>query len=106
LVRRKSPLPSRLDIVAESFSFICVFVWNRDTSKRPPQVSNPIGTLLLGYLESDGSGGENLDVGQLPDRVLLFVSHTRRGSLFRSSPGESLQVGGWEGHIYGPEGQT
>ena len=38
---------------------------NRDTSNRPSQVTNPVGTLLLGYLNPDGSGGENLDVGQL-----------------------------------------
>jgi hypothetical protein len=43
------------------FSFVC----DRDTSDRPSQVTNPVGTLLLGYLNSDGSGGENLDVGQL-----------------------------------------
>ncbi|KAF8262565.1 hypothetical protein EI94DRAFT_1688015 [Lactarius quietus] len=34
--------------------------WN--TSTRPPQVSNPTGTLLLGYLLPGGQGGENLDV--------------------------------------------
>ncbi|KAI9465059.1 hypothetical protein BJY52DRAFT_761773 [Lactarius psammicola] len=34
--------------------------WN--TSTRPMQVTNPTGTLLLGYLRSDGEGGENLDV--------------------------------------------
>ncbi|KAH9060464.1 hypothetical protein EDB87DRAFT_1616078 [Lactarius vividus] len=34
--------------------------WN--TSTRPPQVTNPTGTLLLGYLQPDGEGGENLDV--------------------------------------------
>jgi len=33
-----------------------------DTSNPPSQVSNPIGTLLLGHLEPDGAGGENLDV--------------------------------------------
>ncbi|KAF8488659.1 hypothetical protein F5888DRAFT_1622238 [Russula emetica] len=33
-----------------------------DTSNPPSQVTNPIGTLLLGYLNADGSGGENLDV--------------------------------------------
>jgi len=33
-----------------------------DTSNPPSQVTNPVGTLLLGYLNPDGSGGENLDV--------------------------------------------
>jgi len=33
-----------------------------DTSNPPSQVSNPVGSLLLGYLNPDGSGGENLDV--------------------------------------------
>ncbi|KAI0278295.1 hypothetical protein BGY98DRAFT_933881 [Russula aff. rugulosa BPL654] len=35
-------------------------IW--DTSNRPENVTNPVGTLLLGYINSDGSGGENLDV--------------------------------------------
>lgn len=40
---------------------ICLL--DRELSTRPQDVSNPIGTLLLGYLNPDGSGGENLDVG-------------------------------------------
>jgi hypothetical protein len=48
---------------------------DRDTSNRPSQVTNPKGTLLLGHLNDDGSGGENLDVGQL-----IFFSNT--GSIF------------------------
>ncbi|KAI0250937.1 hypothetical protein BJV78DRAFT_1127119 [Lactifluus subvellereus] len=34
-----------------------------DTSTRPAQVTNPTGTLLLGFLDPYGTGGENLDVG-------------------------------------------
>jgi len=33
-----------------------------DTSTRPAQVTNPVGTLLLGSLQPNGVGGENLDV--------------------------------------------
>ncbi|KAH9977576.1 hypothetical protein BJV74DRAFT_860283 [Russula compacta] len=33
-----------------------------DISSRPAEVTNPIGTLLLGHINADGSGGENLDV--------------------------------------------
>lgn len=33
-----------------------------DTSKPPAQITDPTGTLFLGHLNSDGSGGENLDV--------------------------------------------
>ncbi len=60
-VERAGSSPLRLDIVWR-LHLICSC--DRDTSTRPPEVSNPIGTLLLGYLNADGSGGENLDVGQ------------------------------------------
>ncbi|KAH9955131.1 hypothetical protein BC827DRAFT_1142030 [Russula dissimulans] len=33
-----------------------------DTSNPPAQITNPQGTLVLGHLNSDGSGGENLDL--------------------------------------------
>jgi hypothetical protein len=33
-----------------------------DTSNAPANVTNPIGTLLLGFINPDNSGGENLDV--------------------------------------------
>ncbi|KAI9508332.1 hypothetical protein F5148DRAFT_1013746 [Russula earlei] len=33
-----------------------------DMSTRPADVTNPNGVLLLGHLEPDGQGGENLDV--------------------------------------------
>jgi hypothetical protein len=48
---------------------LCVY---RDTSKPPAQVTNPEGTLLLGYQLSDGSGGENLDVGQFDPQFLSY----------------------------------
>jgi len=33
-----------------------------DTSNAPAEITNPTGTLFLGHLNGDGSGGENLDV--------------------------------------------
>ena len=47
---------------------LCVY---RDTSNRPAQVTNPEGTLLLGY-RSDGSGSENLDVGEFDPQFLSY----------------------------------
>lgn len=44
-----------------------LFVWNRNTANPPAEVTDPTGTLLLGFINSDGSGGENLDTGQLTD---------------------------------------
>ena len=44
-----------------------LFVGDRDTANPPSQVTNSQGTLLLGFLNSDGSGGENLMTGQLTD---------------------------------------
>jgi len=35
--------------------------WN--TSKPPAQITSPTGTFFLGHSNSDGSGGDNLDVG-------------------------------------------
>ena len=66
MVRRQSLAPTLLfrgvaSMLTPIFSFVC----DRDTSNRPSQVTNPVGTLVLGYLNADGSGGENLDVGQL-----------------------------------------
>jgi hypothetical protein len=37
----------------------------RDASHPPAEITDPTGTLYLGHLNSNGSGGENLDVGQL-----------------------------------------
>ena len=37
----------------------------RDTSNPPQNVTNPDGVLLLGCIYPNGTGGENLDVGQL-----------------------------------------
>jgi hypothetical protein len=52
--------------------------WN--TSSRPTQVSNPIGSVILGYILPDGTGGENLDVDhplakgfQLDDGQVTFT---------------------------------
>lgn len=62
------PLPSGYGagaLIASMLTPIFSFVCDRDTSNPPSQVTNPVGTLLLGYLNPDGSGGENLDVGQL-----------------------------------------
>jgi hypothetical protein len=69
LVLQRCPLP---------FLFACVFMWNRDTSKRPAKVTNPIGTLLLGHIEPDGKGGENLDTGELIElsHVIRFLYGT------------------------------
>lgn len=55
--------PCTYGVGASPFFLICLY--DRDTSNRPENVTNPIGTLLLGYINPDGSGGENLDVGQL-----------------------------------------
>jgi hypothetical protein len=57
---------------------------NRDTSKRPAKVTNPIGTLLLGHIEHDHKGGENLDSGQLIE--------LRHVSCIRFSYGTSLSA--------------
>jgi hypothetical protein len=79
VVRRKSPLlPRGWASCRPRTLLICLCVWNRDTSTRPPQVTNPIGTLLLGHIEPDGSGGLNLDVGQLIElntRPVIRSSH-------------------------------
>jgi hypothetical protein len=52
-----------------------VFVWNRDPSNPPKGAAGNTGMVLLGYLNADGSGGENLDVGQLTE--LKHVSYFR-----------------------------
>jgi hypothetical protein len=45
----------------------------RDASDPPQQISNPKGTILLGFLLANGTGGENLDVGQsLPAGAYIF----------------------------------
>ena len=76
--------PLRLDIdgggawgfiVELDFSCVCVFVWNRDPSNPPPLAANNTGMVLLGHLNEDGSGGENLDVGQW--REPKHVSYVR-----------------------------
>lgn len=78
----------------------------RNTSSRPA-VTNPTGTLLLGYLQSDGEGGENLDVGQSSRRMLAVVSClTSCRFVFRSSPCERLQSGRREGQVRGPTRQA
>ncbi|KAH9992025.1 hypothetical protein BJV77DRAFT_1004014 [Russula vinacea] len=63
-------------------------VWNSgedvtvtwDTSTRPGQVSNPVGSVVLGFIQPDGSGGENLDIDnplaqgfQLDDGQVTFT---------------------------------
>ena len=53
-------------------SNLSLFVRYRDTSTRPGQVSNPIGRVLLGFIQPNGSGGENLDVGQLIELKHVF----------------------------------
>ena len=45
----------------------------RDTSNPPQEVTNPDGVLLLGYILPNGTGGENLDVGQLSLAPLAHV---------------------------------
>ncbi len=83
MVRRKSlvslfPLDVNLDLL------ICLC--DRDTSNQPSQVTNPTGTLLLGFSNADGSGGENLDISQFLTRTrVLFSFLIRRvtGTLFR-----------------------
>jgi hypothetical protein len=67
----------------------------RNTSTRPTEVTNPTGTVLLGYLLSSGEGGENLDVGQSSRAcsffcyVVIYVMLVR----FRSSPCTRLPSG-------------
>lgn len=56
-------------------SNLLLFVRNRDTSTRPGQVSNPVGSVVLGFIQPDGSGGENLDIGQLIE--LKYMSEFR-----------------------------
>jgi len=42
-----------------------------DTSNRPKEITNPKGELLLGHVNSDGSGGENLAPKSLAKNFLL-----------------------------------
>jgi hypothetical protein len=45
----------------------------RDTSDPPQEVTNPKGTILLGFYLANGTGGENLDIGQsLPAGACIF----------------------------------
>jgi hypothetical protein len=44
-----------------------------DTSTRPVNVTNPSGTLLLGYFLPNGEGGENLDVGQFTSSTMPLL---------------------------------
>jgi hypothetical protein len=44
-----------------------LFVWNRNPANPPAEITDSNGTLVLGFLNSDGSGGENLDTSQLTE---------------------------------------
>ena len=59
--------------------FLSLFC-DRDTSNPPAQVTNPIGTILLGHVNADGSGGENLNIsGLILARTRsIFTYHTIR----------------------------
>ena len=60
-------------------SNLSLFVRNRDTSTRPGQVSNPVGSVVLGFIQPDGSGGENLDIGQLIELKYMFEFRLSQG---------------------------
>lgn len=71
-----------LGAIELDFSCVCVFVWIRDPSNPPTGAAGNTGMLLLGHINADGSGGENLDVGQWTVSGLssntcpIFVSDT------------------------------
>ena len=84
---------------------------DRDTSNPPSQVTNPIGTILLGHLNTDGSGGENLNTSGLILALTrsIFTYHTIRDvtiSPFRLSSGSILLVVHWVGHNHRPGSRT
>jgi len=63
--------PSVRDVWAPPITYPTVgIVWKTgstvtvtwDKSSPPAEVTNPIGSLLLGFMNPDGSGGENLDI--------------------------------------------
>ena len=78
MVRRESPLPHLCGGGGSSLLTSCpsdLFMWDRNTANPPAEVTNPTGTLLLGFINSNRSGGENLNTGQLTD--VKHVSYFR-----------------------------
>jgi hypothetical protein len=73
----KEPIPADVaensHVTPPSFCHVPNTHIHRDTSNPPAQITNPQGTLVLGHLNSDGSGGENLDLGQLAGLDMLRI---------------------------------
>jgi hypothetical protein len=87
-------------------SNLLLFTRNRDTSTRPGQVSNPVGSVVLGFIQPDGSGGENLDIGQLIELKYMFkisLITTTRHSAYRQSPGTRFPARRRAGDVHSPK---